>query len=87
MAPPPVRRPVRPAAPTVAQRPNVEQDSGLAYPQENQMRVGQMATKNPGFFSATPGQQADQFRRSAEQRKNVGRRMGDFLGLNKPPVN
>jgi hypothetical protein len=81
MAPRPVRRPVRRPAPY--QAPNVEQDSGLAYPQENQMRTGPMATPKPGFFSATPGQQADQFRRSAEQRKNVGRKIGDFLGLNK----
>jgi hypothetical protein len=65
------------------QAPNVEQDSGLAYPQENQMRTGPMAIRKPGFFSATPAQQADQFRRSGEQRKNVGRKIGDFLGLNK----
>jgi hypothetical protein len=84
---PPVSRTVRPAAPTVAQRPNVEQDSGLAYPQENQMRTGQMAVKKPGFFSATPGQQADQFRRSAEQRKKIGARIGNSIGLNNPPVN
>jgi hypothetical protein len=84
VAPPPVRRPVRRPAPY--QAPNVEQDSGLAYPQENQMRTGPMAPKKPGFFSATPGQQADQFRRSAEQRKKVGARIGNTLGLNKPPV-
>ena len=87
MAPPPVRRPVRRPAPY--QAPNVEQDSGLAYPQENQMRTGPMApppVRKPGFFSATPDQQADQFRRSAEQRKRVGRKIGDSLGLNKPPV-
>jgi hypothetical protein len=88
MAPPPVRRPVRRPAPY--QAPNVEQDSGLAYPQENQMRTGPMApppVRKPGFFSATPGQQADQFRRSAEQRKKMGVRIGNSLGLNKPPVN
>jgi hypothetical protein len=88
MAPPPVRRPVRRPAPY--QAPNVEQDSGLAYPQENQMRTGPMApppVRKPGFFSATPGQQADQFRRSAEQRKRLGMKMGNTLGLNKPPVN
>jgi hypothetical protein len=88
MAPPPVRRPVRRPAPY--QAPNVEQDSGLAYPQENQMRTGPMApppVRKPGFFSATPGQQADQFRRSAEQRKRLGIKMGNTLGLNKPPVN
>jgi hypothetical protein len=85
MAPRPVRRPVRRPAPY--QAPNVEQDSGLAYPQENQMRTGPMAPpRKPGFFSATPGQQADQFRRSAEQRKNFGRKIGDSLGLNKKPV-
>ena len=88
MAPPPVRRPVRRPAPY--QAPNVEQDSGLAYPQENQMRTAPMApppVRKPGFFSATPGQQADQFRRSAEQRKRLGMKMGNTLGLNKPPVN
>jgi hypothetical protein len=83
-APAPVRRPVRRPAPVKPyQAPNVEQDSGLAYPQENQMRTGPMAIRKPGFFSATPGQQAEQFRRSGEQRKNVGRKIGDFLGLNK----
>ena len=84
MAPRPVRRPVKRPAPY--QAPNVEQDSGLAYPQENEIRTAPMAVRKPGFFSATPGQQADQFRRSAEQRKNVGRKIGDFLGLNKKPV-
>lgn len=86
VAPRPVRRPVRRPAPY--QAPNVEQDSGLAYPQENEMRTGPMAVRKPGFFSATPAQQADQFRRSGEQRKNVGRKIGDWLGLNKnkPPV-
>jgi len=90
MATPPVRRPVRPvrpAAPAPYQASNVEQDSGLAYPQENQMRTGQMALKKPGFFSATPSQQADQFRRSAEQRKKIGARIGNSIGLNNPPVN
>jgi hypothetical protein len=83
-APAPVRRPVRRPAPVKPyQAPNVEQDSGLAYPQENQMRTGPMAIRKPGFFSATPSQQAEQFRRSGEQRKNVGRKIGDFLGLNK----
>jgi hypothetical protein len=81
VAPRPVRRPVRRPAPY--QAPNVEQDSGLAYPQENEIRTAPMAARKPGFFSATPGQQADQFRRSSEQRKNVGRKIGDFLGLNK----
>jgi hypothetical protein len=88
MAPPPVRRPVRRPAPY--QAPNVEQDSGLAYPQENQIRTAPMApapVRKPGFFSATPSQQADQFRRSAEQRKKVGMKIGNSLGLNKPPVN
>jgi hypothetical protein len=90
MAQRPVRRPVRPARPAPYQAPNVEQDSGLAYPQENEMRTGPMApppVRKPGFFSATPGQQADQFRRSAEQRKKVGMKIGNTLGLNKPPVN
>jgi hypothetical protein len=83
-APAPVRRPVRRPAPVKPyQAPNVEQDSGLAYPQENEIRTAPMAVRKPGFFSATPSQQADQFRRSAEQRKNVGRKIGDFLGLNK----
>jgi hypothetical protein len=100
MAPPPVRRPAprqmpRPVRSTDTARlnqmaqgqgvfpegsdalirpyvaPNVEQDSGLDYPIK------------PGFFNATPGQQAAQFNRSAQQRKNVGRKIGDFLGLNK----
>jgi len=84
MAPRPVKRPVKRPAPY--QAPNVEQDSGLAYPQENEIRTAPMAVRKPGFFSATPSQQADQFRRSAEQRKNVGRKIGDFLGLNKKPV-
>jgi hypothetical protein len=84
VAPRPAPRPVRRPAPVKPyQAPNVEQDSGLAYPQENQMRTGPMAIRKPGFFSATPAQQADQFRRSGEQRKNVGRKIGDFLGLNK----
>jgi len=86
VAPRPVKRPVRPMRPAPYQAPNVEQDSGLAYPQENEMRTAPMAVRKPGFFSATPGQQADQFRRSAEQRKRVGRKIGDSLGLNKPPV-
>jgi hypothetical protein len=84
MAPRPVRRPVRRPAPVKPyQAPNVEQDSGLAYPQENEIRTAPMAARKPGFFSATPSQQADQFRRSGEQRKNVGRKIGDWLGLNK----
>ena len=51
--------------------PNVEQDSGLEYPIK------------PGFFSATPGQQATQFNKGAQQRKNIGRRIGNFFGMNK----
>jgi hypothetical protein len=88
MAPRPVRRPAAPVKPY--QAPNVEQDSGLAYPQENQMRTAPMApppVRKPGFFSATPGQQADQFRRGAEQRKRAGMKIGNALGLNKPPLN
>jgi hypothetical protein len=85
MAPRPVRRPVLPAGPSADDRmrmknarpyvaPNVEQDSGLDYPMK------------PGFFNETPGQQATKFNRSADQRKNVGRKIGDFLGFNKKPV-
>jgi hypothetical protein len=84
VAPRPVRRPVKRPAPY--QAPNVEQDSGLAYPQENEMRTGPMAIRKPGFFSATPAQQADRFRRGAQQRKEVGGKIGDWLGLNKKPV-
>ena len=83
----PVRRaaPVLPAGPSADDRmrmkyarpysaPNVEQDSGLDYPIK------------PTFTSATPGQQATQFNKGIEARKNVGKRIGDFLGLNKKPV-
>jgi hypothetical protein len=84
VAPRPARRPVKRPAPY--QAPNVEQDSGLAYPQENEMRTGPMAIRKPGFFSATPAQQADRFRRGAQQRKEVGGKIGDWLGLNKKPV-
>ena len=108
------------------QAPNVEQDSGLAYPQENEMRTAPMAPRRrpapvrpagpsaderlrmrnarpyaapnveqdsgleypvkPGFFTATPGQQATQFNKGAQQRKNIGRSIGDWLGLNKKPL-
>jgi hypothetical protein len=136
---------VQPAMDKPYQAPNVEQDSGLAYPQENEMRTAPMAPRpapapiatrpaarpvrstdiarlnemargqgvfpegsdaltrpyvapnveqdsgleypiKPGFFNATPGQQAAQFNRGAEQRKNVGRKIGNFLGFNKKPV-
>jgi hypothetical protein len=56
------------------QAPNVEQDSGLEYPIK------------PTFTTATPGQQATQFNKGVEARKNVGRRLGEFLGFNKKPV-
>ena len=57
VAPPrPVRRP---AAPTVAQRPNVEQDSGLAYPQENQLRTAPMAPRS--FLKGTKGYNLSDF--------------------------
>lgn len=81
----PVRRaPVLPVGPSADERlsmrnarpyaaPNVEQDSGMEYPVK------------PGFFNATPGQQAAAFNKGAQQRKNIGRRIGDFLGLNKKP--
>jgi hypothetical protein len=86
MAPRPVRRaPVLPAGPSADDRmrmkyarpyaaPNVEQDSGLEYPIK------------PTFTTATPGQQAAQFNKGIEARKNIGRRLGDFLGFNKKPV-
>jgi hypothetical protein len=86
MAPRPVRRaPVLPAGPSADDRmrmkyarpyaaPNVEQDSGLEYPIK------------PTFTTATPGQQATQFNKGVEARKNVGRRLGEFLGFNKKPV-
>jgi hypothetical protein len=84
MAPPVRRRPVLPTGPSADDRmrmknarpyvaPNVEQDSGLEYPVK------------PGFFNATPGQQATQFNRGAQQRKNVGRSLGELFGLNKKP--
>jgi len=85
MAPRPVRRPVLPTGPSADDRmrmknarpyaaPNVEQDSGLEYPIK------------PTFTTATPGQQATQFNKGVEARKNVGRRLGEFLGFNKKPV-
>jgi hypothetical protein len=131
---------MEPTMSSAYQAPNVEQDSGLAYPQENEMRTAPMAPRpaprprprpvrstdtarlnemargqgvfpegsdalirpyvapnveqdsgleypiKPGFFNATPGQQANKFNKSAQQRKDVGRRIGDFLGLNKKPV-
>jgi len=103
------------------QAPNVEQDSGLAYPQENELRTGQMrrapagpsaddslrmlnarpyvapnveqdsgvaypqgkpapnmyANREPSamqrFFSATPAEQAANFQRGVQARKNFGR--------------
>jgi len=109
------------------QAPNVEQDSGLAYPQENELRTAPMATRpvrrapilpagpsaddrmrmknarpyaapnveqdsgleypiKPTFTTATPGQQATQFNKGVEARKNVGRKIGDWLGINKKPI-
>ena len=56
------------------QAPNVEQDSGLDYPVK------------PTFTTATPGQQATEFNKGVQARKNVGRRLGEFLGFNKKPV-
>jgi len=53
----PVRRPA--AAPSVAQRPNVEQDSGLAYPQENQLRTAPMAPRS--FLRGTKGYNLSDF--------------------------
>jgi hypothetical protein len=47
----PVRRPA--AAPAVQQRPNVDADSGLAYPQENQLRTAPMAPRS--FWKGTKG--------------------------------
>lgn len=83
VAPAPARRPLA-AGPSADERlrmrnarpyaaPNVEQDSGLEYPVK------------PTFTTATPGQQAAQFNKGIEARKNIGRRIGDWLGLNKKP--
>jgi len=36
------------------------------------------------FFNASPSDQAAQFRRGAEQRKKVGKNIGDALNINKP---
>ena len=125
------------------QAPNVEQDSGLAYPQENELRTAPMAPRpirrpmrpatprpmvkpetsadldpynaaskpaapfidipknNPGmkqygsgpsplggmfnrFFNASPSDQAAQFRRGAEQRKKIGKNIGETIGMPKP---
>jgi hypothetical protein len=37
------------------------------------------------FVNASPADQAAKFRRSAEQRKKIGRDMGNALSMNKPP--
>ena len=53
----PVRRPA--AAPAVQQRPNVDADSGLAYPQENQLRTAPMAPRS--FLRGTKGYNLSDF--------------------------
>ena len=112
--------------PVVQQRPDVDPDTGLAYPQENELRTAPMAprpirrpaaapaapsvsstdtarldemAKGQGvfsegsaalpsgkmpkpqsvgkrFFTATPEEQAASFRRGAESRKNIGKKIG-----------
>jgi hypothetical protein len=52
-------RPVRRAAPAVQQRPNVDADSGLAYPQENQLRTAPMAPRS--FLRGTKGYNLSDF--------------------------
>ena len=125
----PVAAPVKSAY----QAPNVEQDSGLAYPQENELRTSPMAPRRPapmaagpsaderlrmkntrpyaapnveqdsgldypvkpGFFTATPGQQATSFNRGVQARKNFGKRFSfgapssldtQLAAINKPKV-
>ena len=126
----PVAAPVKSAY----QAPNVEQDSGLAYPQENELRTAPMAPRRrpapmaagpsaderlrmknarpyaapnveqdsgleypvkPGFFTATPGQQAAQFNKGVQARKNFGKRFSfgtpssldtQLAAINKPKV-
>jgi hypothetical protein len=39
------------------------------------------------FFNASPGDQAAQFRRGAEQRKKIGKNIGETIGMPKPSDN
>jgi hypothetical protein len=58
------------------QAPNVEQDSGVAYPQ-GKLAPNLFANREPSamqrFFSATPAEQAANFQRGVQARKNFGR--------------
>jgi hypothetical protein len=81
-APAPVRRaPVRRPVAKQAYVPN-------ANPAMDNRDVGQKPAGNifSRFFNSSPSDQAAQFRRSAEQRKRIGAKIGDSLGLNKKPV-
>ena len=59
--------------------PNVEQDSGVAYP-----KGGMYANREPSvmqrFFNATPAEQAASFRKASEARKRVGKGAGSMFG-------
>ena len=65
------------------QAPNVEQDSGVAYPQGKPI-PNMYANREPSamqrFFSATPAEQATQFRKGTEARKRVGKGAGSMFG-------
>jgi hypothetical protein len=58
------------------QAPNVEQDSGVAYPQ-GKPASGMYANRQPSimqrFFSATPAEQATSFNKGVQARKNFGK--------------
>jgi hypothetical protein len=58
------------------QAPNVEQDSGVAYPQGNpapNMYANRQPSMMQRFFNATPAEQAAQFNKGVEARKKFGR--------------
>jgi hypothetical protein len=96
-APAPARRaPVR--RPMVRQETSADLDPYGVTRQETSAHLDPYGAANPApakpkgnmfsrFFTASPSDQAAQFRRSAEQRKRVGAKIGDSLGLNKPPEN
>jgi hypothetical protein len=56
--------------------PNVEQDSGMAYPQGKpapNMYANRQPSAMQRFFTATPAEQAANFQRGAQARKNFGK--------------
>jgi len=105
----PTRRVPMPAGPSAddrlrmrnarpVQAPNVEQDSGVAYPPQENVAPNLFANRGPSlmqrFFNATPAEQAANFQRGVQARKNFGRTMSGetpsfaslLAALNKPKV-